>query len=207
MMKRTRLMLAGATGVVLLALTLGACDSTAPTSQAQNDNQSLSNQIEEAARHAVPYPKDQMIAGGWTEEQMLKEHLLRENDPNATRWVIWLGQQGQVIAQWPIKGMVFDPNSSMTETTDVVCNSGGASNGGYACGTVNSPGDNGTYGPEAGAAAFFTTSNVEIQLPPMAIWVESDAPLNITTQPVITYNVNQAPSVNHGGLTNIGSGH
>lgn len=203
-MRRTkRKVFAGIAFAAVLGLSLAACDNTAPTSQAQKDNQTLSNKIENSATHAVPYPLSEMQTSGWTEERELREHLLRQTDPNAVRYIAWLTLNGQVIEQWPIKGMVFDPNSSMTETTDIVCNTG-STDSAYACGTVNSPGDNGTYGPEAGAVAFFTTSNVEVQLPASALWVEADAPLNITTQPLITYNVGTPPSVNHGGLAGIG---
>lgn len=202
--KRSLLASVAAAGVIL---TLAGCDTGSNTSAstAETNNENTTGQIEGAASKAVPYPLTQMEAGGWTEEQLLKEHLLRENDPNAVRYIVMMSQQGQVIAQWPIKGMVFDPNSSMTETTDMVCSNGGSDGNAYGCGTVNSPGDNGTYGNEAGAAAFFTTSGVEIQLPTSAIWVEADAPLNLTTAPVITMNANATPSSNYGGLAKIGS--
>jgi hypothetical protein len=192
-------------GAAMLSVSLAGCFGDASPPPAQQQNQSLTQQIEQAAtNNYTNYPLAQMKQGGWTEEHLVGEHLLRENDRNATRWITWLTMNGQVIASWPIKGMVFDPNSSLTETTDLACQ--GGSNA-YGCGTVTSPGDNGTYGPEAGAAAFFTTSNVEVQLPASALWVESDAPLNVTTQPLITYNINSTPSVNHGGLTQIGGGH
>lgn len=195
-MKRIRSVVAALAGVGLVA-TLAACDTG---TSAQSQAQSVTNDYQRAAQQAVPYPLDAMKSGGWTERRALGEHLGRENDPNAIRWVTWLTQQGQVIATWPIKGMVFDPNSQMTNSQSVVGSCGSSS----SCTTVAAPGDNGTWGPEAGAAAFFTTSNVEVQLPASAIWVESDAPLNITDKPLITYNANTAPSVDHGGLKGIG---
>jgi hypothetical protein len=200
MMKRNLLALTAIGATLLLSLT--ACLGDASPPPAQQKNQSLTQQIEQAASNNFKqYPLAQMQQGGWTEEKLVTEHLLRENDPNAVRYVVWLTMNGQVIEQWPIKGMVFDPNSSITETTDIACQGG---TNAYGCGTVNSPSDNGTYGPEAGAAAFFTTSNVEIQLPVGAIWVESDSPINVTTKPLITYDVAAVPSVNHGGLTTVG---
>lgn len=184
----------GAIAVFLFA-GASACD---PTTNSQSDAQKTTEAYQDAATKTVPYPLDKMKAGGWTERRLLQEHLLRQNDPNGVRWVVWLSQQGQVIAQWPIKGMVFDPNSQLSNAQSITWGSGGGS------GVVDAPGDNGTWGPEAGTAAFFTTGGVEIQLPKAAIWVEADAPLNITDKPLITYNVQAAPSVDHGGLTGIG---
>lgn len=195
MKKHTRITLATLSATAVFILTgASSCD----TNNSQSAAQQTTEAYQDAATKTVPYPLDQMKAGGWTERKLLTEHLLRQNDPNGTRWVTWLSQQGQVVAQWPIKGMVFDPNSQLSNSQSV----NWGSNGGSAVYTA--PGDNGTWGPEAGAAAFFTTSGVEIQLPPAAIWVESDAPLNITDKPLITYNVQTPPSIDHHGLTGIG---
>lgn len=183
---------------VFLATGASSCEGQ---DAAQTQSQATTDAYQKAATQTVPYPLDTMKAGGWTERRLLSEHLLRQNDPGGIRWVVWLSQQGQVISQWPIKGMVFDPNSQLSNSQTI----SGCPGSGSACGAVvDSPGDNGTWGPEAGTAAFFTTGNVEIQLPPAAIWVESDAPLNITTQPLITYNVGDKPSVDHGGLQGVG---
>lgn len=193
--KRKKIIIALVALVVLPFLGAGSCDDTG--SVAQQQAQAVTNSYQQAAQQAVPYPLDKMKAGGWSERRLLSEHLLRQNDPKSVRWVVWLSQQGQVIAQWPIQGMVFDPNSQLTNAQSI----NGCPGSGASCGAVtDAPGDNGTWGPEAGTAAFFTTSGVEIQLPPAAVWVEADAPLNITTQPLITYNVSSAPSVDHGGV-------
>jgi hypothetical protein len=146
----------------------------------------------------VPYPLDDMKKGGWTERRLLAEHLKRQNDPKGLRYIVVMTQQGQVIASYPIQGMVFHPDSAMTNSDSISWSSNGGS------GVVAAPGDNGTWGPEAGAAAFFTTSGVEIQLPASAVWIESDAPLGITDKPLVTYNVADKPSVDKGGLKGMG---
>lgn len=190
------------TGLAALAATVvfiftgaGACDST-PSSQ--NQAQSDTEAYFKEARAKVPYPLEDMKKGGWTERQLLQEHLLRQNDPNGVRYVVLMSAQYQPVAQWPIKGMVFDPNSQLSNSQSISWSSNGGS------GVVEAPGDNGTYGPEAGAAAFFTTNGVEIQLPKYSLWIESDHPLNLTTQPLITYNATDKPSVDHGGLAKVG---
>lgn len=192
MKTRTRKLALALTGVgVLVACTASSC---APTTSSQASSQSLTNDYTNAATSQVPYPLNDMKSGGWTERQMLKEHLERQNNPKALRYITFLTQQGQVVATYPVQGMVFDPNSQMT-TSQIV-------NGcGSPCGAVtDAAGDNGTWGPEAGSAAFFTTSGVEIQVPASMTWIESDAPLNLTTKPLITYDASAAPSVNAGGV-------
>lgn len=182
-----------------LALVLSACTNDASS---QDTAQSTTNAYSKAAQAAVPYPLNQMESGGWTERRLLTENLLRQNDPNAIHWVYLMTPQGQLVAQWTIKGMVFSPNSQLTNSQTISWSQSGGS------GVVDAPGDNGTWGPEAFCYAFFTTSNVEIKLPCNGmVPIESDAPLNMKTTPLITYDANQAPSVNHGGLTNIGGGH
>jgi hypothetical protein len=197
--RRMKLAGAAALGIAILATTT-ACDSTNDT--AQQTAQSTSEQISQNSQKAVPYPLSQMESGQWLERTELTEHLLRQNDKNALRYIVLLTQQGQVIAQYPIEGMVFDPNSQLTNTQNI---ENGYQNSAAYSDVVDSPGDNGTWGPEAGSAAFFTTSGVEIQIPAGVAWVESDAPLNLTSQPLITYNVNAQPSVNKGGLAGVGS--
>jgi len=183
-----------ATGVFIFT-GADSCDST-PTSQ--NAAQKVTEAYSQAAQDAVPYPLDEMKKGGWTERRLLAEHLKRQNDPKGLRYIVVMTQQGQVIASYPIQGMVFHPDSAMTNSQTISWSSNGGS------GVVEAPGDNGTWGPEAGAAAFFTTGGVEIQLPASAVWIESDAPLGITDKPLVTYNVNDKPSVDKGGLKGMG---
>jgi hypothetical protein len=198
--RRVSLAVAGLTGV---ALVLAGCDTgNTSASQAETNNENVTGQIESAANHKVPFPTSQVTGGGFTEEQEIKEHQLREGDSNETRYVTVMTPYGQVLWNGAIKGLVFDPNSSMTETTDVVCNTGDTSSA-YACGTVNSPTDNGTYGPEFGMADFFDTSGAE-HIYSGVIIAESDVQQNITQQPIVTYNVGQAPAINYGGVSKIG---
>jgi hypothetical protein len=180
------------------ALVLAGCTASS-TDSAQMESQQTTEAYQEASQKAVPYPLAQMNSGGWLERQSLKEHLLRQNDPNAIRYIVLLTNQGQVIAQYTIKGMVFDPNSQMTNDNQLVSGWSGGSSNTYYNEVVNAPGDNGTWGPEAGNAAFFTAQGVEIQVPIGVSWVESDAPLDLKSTPLITLNADAKPSVDHGG--------
>lgn len=188
----------GSTAVLVLAVAVTGCSSYTSDS-AQQQSQTISEQVATAGANAVPYPLSQMKSSGFTERQELTENLLRQNNKNAVKYVDLITQQGQIIATYPIQGMVFDPNSQLTNTQNLESGYNNSSSSGYSYdGVVDSVGDNGTWGPEAGSAAFFTTSGVEVVVPTGLLWIESDAPLNITSTPIISYNENETPSSSYG---------
>lgn len=180
--------------IVALGTTAGACSSGGGDKKGtEKDSQTLSSVLQ-AAQTAEPYPLAQMKSGGWLERSLLTENLLRQNDKHRLAYVTLLSMQGQPIAQYPIQGMVFSLNSQLTRTDQT------EKHGQYGDGStvVTAVGDNGTFGPEPDGIGFFTTSGVEVKW--NGLYVESDAPLDLKTKPLITYNVNQAPSVDHGGV-------
>ena len=194
--------LLGGTVALVLGVVLTGCTANG-TGDTQQTQQNISDWVGKTSTTAVPYPKAQMQTAGWTERKELTENLLRQNNPTATKYVVLLTQQGQIIAQYPIQGMVFDPNSQLTNTQNIET---GYMNSILYDGVVSSVGDNGTWGPEAGSAAFFTTSNVEVVVPTGLLWIESDAPLNISSTPIIQYNLNETPSCNYGNVAKVTSG-
>lgn len=177
-----------------MAVAVTGCTSNG-TGDGQQQSQDLSNQVYNAASKAAPYPMSQMKSSGFTERQELTENLLRQNNKNATKYVTLMTQQGQIIETMPIQGMVFDPNSQLTNSQNIET---GYSNSSLYDGVVNSVGDNGTWGPEAGNAAWFTTAGVEYIVPAGLLWMETDAPPNITSTPIIQYNVNETPTSHFG---------
>lgn len=197
-MNRTaRRIAVGVLGVTLFGVT--ACTQVSPS---QNASQGLTEQIAhdstDQASGGVAYPLDEMKAGGWLEMKMLREHLVREASPKSQRWIVVFSQQGQLLGQWAIQGVAFDPNSQMTTPKIATCT---PNTGGGGCGAVvDAPGDNGTYGPEAGILDFFTSTGVEVKIGGSPIWFQSDAPLGLTQPPVINYNANAVPSFNGGGV-------
>jgi hypothetical protein len=178
---------------IVLGATAGACDSSDKKSGQRADTDTLSA-VRKAAQTAVPYPVADVKRGGFLERRLLKENLLRQNDPRRLAYVTLLTDQGQIVATYPIQGMVFNLNSQMTTTQQVECH-GSDCNSGTA---LDSIGDNGTFGDEPHSIAFFTTNGVEIKW--SGTYLESDAPLDLKSKPLLTYNVNQSPSVNHGGV-------
>jgi hypothetical protein len=188
-----------ATGALSLVATMTACSQVSPS---QDRSQSLTERIANASvdpsQGGVAYPFAEMQQGGWLEMKMLREHLVREASPKSQRWIVVFSQQGQLLGQWAIQGVAFDPNSQMTTPKIATCT---PNTGGSGCGAVvDAPGDNGTYGPEAGVLDFFTSTGVEVKIGGSPIWFQSDAPLGLSQPPVITYNANSAPSFNGGGV-------
>jgi hypothetical protein len=180
--------------IIVLALALVACGNTTKPNGLQGKSQAIVAQYQAAAETSVPYPLPQMRVGGWLERSLLKENLLRQNDRNRIAYVTLLNVQGQPIVQYTIQGMVFSLNSQMTTEDQVTTFDCGDNCGGQS--VTKSPGDNGTWGPEPDAIGFFTTGGVEIKW--NGLYLESDAPQNITTKPLIVYNVDSKPSVEGG---------
>jgi len=178
---------------IVLGSTAGACSSDSKKSGQEKDTQTLSA-VRKAAQTAVPYPLADVRRGGFLERRLLKENLLRQNDPKRLAYVTLLTDQVQIVATYPIQGMVFNLNSQLTTTQQAERH--GSDGGGTVA--LDSIGDNGTFGPEPHAIGFFTTNGVEIKW--SGTYIESDAPLDLKSKPLLTYNVNQSPSVNHGGV-------
>ncbi len=183
---------------VMLALT--GCSSD-HVSTVQETNQALTDQYMTAAQNAVPYPLAAMTSGGWLERTLLKENLLRQANAHRRAFVTLMNTAGQPIVQFPIQGMVFSLNSQMT-TEDIVNNSGCGSNCGWAV-TTTAAGDNGTWGPEPDGISFFTTSGMQVKLPAVVWYIETDAPLTLPTKPLVVYDPTKVPDIT-GGIVGAG---
>lgn len=195
--RRTRLAALSAVAVAGLIAGTAACDDGSKKSGQAADTKTLAG-VRKAAQTAVPYPLADVKRGGFLERRLLKENLLRQNDPKRLAYVTLLTDQGQIVATYPIQGMVFNLNSQLTTTQQVECH--GSSCAGAS--VLDSVGDNGTFGDEPHSIAFFTTNGVEIKW--SGTYLESDAPLDLKSKPLLTYNVNQSPSVSHGGVKSTG---
>ena len=187
-------------GLMALAFAFiaAACTPDTPAaSDSQQKSQSLVENYQQAAETAVPYPLAEMQRGGWLERRLLKENLLRQNDPHRIAYVTLFFPTGTIAAQYTIQGMVFSLNSQMT-TENKITYAGCGNNCGNSA-VTKSPGDNGTWGPEPeNTIGFFDTAGVEHKW--NSLYLESDAPDNITSKPILTYNVDAQPSVNAAGV-------
>ncbi len=188
-MRKHRSLILAVMGAMILMLAF----TSQSVASSQSDAQGVSEQYIGAATKAVPYPLPQMMRGGWLERRLLRENLLRQNDAQRIAYVTLLSDvDAQPIVQYKIQGMVFSLNSQLT-TTDRTNDCG------VDCGTVtDSPGDNGTWGPEPDGISFFTTEGVQIKW--NGNYLETDSAQVIPTKPVIVYNVDSRPSVSAGGV-------
>ncbi len=192
--------------IATMGLLLAACSSSGPQKPAdsQQASQQITEDYQKAAETAVPYPLADMVKGGWLERRLLVENLKRQNDAHRIAYVVLLNQQGQPIIQYTIQGMVFSLNSDLT-TEDKINGYNCGANSCYGQTTTKSPGDNGTWGPEPDGIGFFTTEGVEVKW--NGLYLETDSPQNLTTQPLIVYNADTAkPSVTGGGVSDVDNG-
>ncbi len=171
----------------LLVSVLASCSG--PTDSSQRKSQRTTEQYTESATKTVPYPLQEMEQGGWLERRNLRERLVRYSDPNKLSYIYLFSQQGQLMANYTVKGKVSNTSSQMT-TSEVVNDYCGSGCQEYVA--TPAPMDDGTWGPSEDAIFFFTPDGVMIQW--NGPYVLSDAPLNLTTQPVLVYNTGSKPS-------------
>jgi hypothetical protein len=133
-----------------------------------------------------------------SERANLTERLLRMNNPNKIGFVTLLTPMGQVITQLNIKGKVSSTQSQLSNTQNIYTRYNQAV-------VVDSMGDDGSYGPEEGGKSgifFFTTNGVLVEW--TGWWQYTDAPVIMTTAPVVTMDADAKPTSNEGHLTGDG---
>lgn len=192
-MKNTRIKALSAAAIATAAvITLSACG--AGTQSSTQAGQAVTEQYAQKLTNAQPYPLSQMTNSA--ERANLRERLLRMNDPNKLGFIYEMTQNGQVIAEYPIKGKVTSTASQLTNTNLPVYT------GSSGIATVDSMSDDGSYGPSEGGTNgvfFFTTSGVLVEW--NGIWQYSDSPLQLTSKPLITVDANAKPSSTAGQLS------
>lgn len=154
----------------ILAFTLLAtgCGDKPPT--AQQSGQKQTEQAFAQQSGAVPYPADQLKDS--LERRNLRERLLRDNKPNAIRYV-YLLSFAEPLGYYTIKGKVSSTQSQMT--TDQLIVRPKCSSGCTIRHVVNAPSDDGSYGENEPGVFFFTTSGVMVTT--SLDYVVSDQPL------------------------------
>jgi hypothetical protein len=171
-------------------LTMGDDCSNSPS---QREQQAITEAYATKLAHAEPYPLSDMNDSA--ERANLRERLLRMNNPNKIGYLYELTMNGQVIAMYTIKGKISSTGSQLTNTQNITNYNG--SN--YM--VVDSMGDDGSYGPEEGGPNgifFFTSNGVLIEW--NGLWQYSDAPLELTSKPLITMNANAQPTTTAGQI-------
>jgi hypothetical protein len=167
-----------------LILVVTACDPSSAKGTVQSQGQALTQQYAEKLTTAEPYPLSQMNDS--VERKNLRERLLRYNDPNKISYVYLLSQTGSVISFYTIKGKVSSNDSQLTQPDASECH-GERCNGAVI---RQAPGDDGSYGPNETGVFFFTTENVLVTW--SGLYLETDAPLKITSAPTLVYDASNA---------------
>jgi hypothetical protein len=111
------------------------------------------------------------------ERENLVERLKRLNVANKIGYVYLLGNQGQVVAFYTIKGKVSSLNSLLTTPDQIVRIPATMGEQRYV--TLPSPDFDGSYGKNPEGIFFFTTSDALVEY--SGNYLYSDQPLKITT--------------------------
>jgi hypothetical protein len=167
---------------ITMALTGAACsDNTSNTdAQTQVNSQKIVNTYAAKAQAAVPYPLEQMNT--FLELEQQREKLLRFNNPAKIGYVyIFNPGVKEPIGYYTISGKISSTDSQMTTGDQVywTCKH----NHGCTPVVVESPSDDGSYGPNEQGYFFFTTEDVYVFVPQMMSPLYQDAPLSIYTVP------------------------
>ncbi len=190
-MNRKFFSVASAASLLAVLALLNGCGALQPDSQTQG--QQVTEAYSTRLTRARPYPLGAMNDS--SERANLTERLLRMNNPNKIGYVYTMTANGQIIAMYTIKGKVSSTASQLTPTQNVY------SPYRSTAVTTDSMGDDGSYGPEEGGTNgifFFTTSGVLVEW--NGLWLYSDAPLNLTTKPLIVIDETAKPSSTAGVL-------
>lgn len=167
------------------------CNDDHPKNSAQDRSQQLTEQYQRQLEDAVPYPLDAMHDS--VERRNLKERLLRFNKPDKIGYVYLLSDTGQVVSFYTIKGKISSTQSQLTASQTDRCH--------YhyeqGCEVTEAPGDDGSYGPNEDGVFFFTTEGVLVQWNGKFIY--ADAPLKVTTAPIIVETPGAKPTSVAGG--------
>ena len=106
------------------------------------------------------------------------------NNTALVGYVALIGNQGQLVAYYTIKGKVTSLNSYLTSSQQEYCANAGAYNGNdWACTTVDSPDLDGSYGQNPEGIFFFTTSGSYVEW--SGSYLYSNQPLTYAQQPLL----------------------
>jgi len=151
----------------------GSPNVTTPTNGTQNQEQMLTENNQATLDKNQPAPT---FTYSQERANLIKKLNLTAN-PNLLGYVYLMGANGQVVANYTVKGKVSSLNSLLTTPQQIqACDQGSAGNG---CITTDSPDMDGSYGPNPSGIFFFTTSGAYVEW--SGPYLYSNQPLNITT--------------------------
>lgn len=159
--------------IVIIAIFVAGCAEEPSKETAQEQGQRLTESAFKQQSAAVPYPASELKDS--LERRNLREKLLRDNKPNAIRY-IYLLSFAEPLGYYTIKGKVSSTQSQMTTSELLVCKDHkGDHNSSCVADKVVAPGDDGSYGENEQGVFFFTTEGVMVTT--NLDYVVSDQPL------------------------------
>jgi hypothetical protein len=125
------------------------------------------------------------------ERRNLVERLKRNNKADKIGYVFLLSDNGSVITNYTIKGKVSSLNSLLTtpqqSLPDSWCSMTKSTGSSCQSLVVDSPDFDGSYGKNPDGVFFFTTDGNMIEW--TGKYLYSEQPMNLSTAPVLTYNI------------------
>ena len=162
--------------IAVLALGIMACESQGKgkASKAQTEGARVVAAYQSRLTSAVPYPLAEMRDS--TERRNIRERLLRFNDPSKLGYVYLLTDFGEIVSYFTVQGKPSSISSQLTPSQQAVCQD--VPKREDPCGVVvESPMDDGTWGPSEAGIFFFTTEGVLLEW--NGPYLYSDFPLDI----------------------------
>jgi hypothetical protein len=192
---------------VMVATTaiLTACSDTGSnTGNSQGELQSLSEQIFQKANKQAAQDYVNRLNGATAEVKNVQARDIRLMDPNKIGYVYHFTNDGKLLEYYTIRGKMSSTASQLTNSQNVITQSALRSNGGNV--VTDSIGDDGTYNAEECGTAgvfFFRADNDAIVTMCGGIITYSDAPLTLTSQPVVIVQADQkvTTDIPQGGST------
>lgn len=148
----------------------GSPSQSTPDNGTQNQEQNMTEQNQSTLDKNQPAPQFTYSA----ERQNLINKLKLTSNPNLTGYIYLMGANGQVVANYTVKGKVSSLNSLLTTPSQIQCPGNNDS-----CFPTQSPDFDGSYGENPSGVFFFTTSGAYVEW--SGPYLYSNQPLNITS--------------------------
>lgn len=148
--------------------------SSTPSNGTQAQEQKLTEDNQATLDENQPAPK---LTHSIERDNLIKK-LKLTNDANKVGFVYLMGANGQVVANYTVKGKVSSLNSLLTTTEQLRCASADSTSD-KGCSAVTSPDLDGSYGDNPSGIFFFTTSGAYVEW--SGTYLYADQALNITS--------------------------
>lgn len=182
------------------ALLLGACSETVDTSKEDSTQTGMdaamdygqnsvgiearrSETIQKHLTDSQPQPQLDFSL----ERDNLIQRVERWNDPNKLSYIYLLGENGNVVGYFPMKGKVSSVNSALSAPEQLVDDPNTRWKENSQSQILSSPQEDGSYGENGDAIFFFLTDGTYMEW--AGSYLLSDEPIKLNVEPIMTYDV------------------